>query len=98
VTALLVILIPLAVVGVAAAWWVLREIGGPCDGCDQPVIDCRCPVAPVEAALLAADTQADAVAVAGLGIDVARGWAETADEFAARTHLQPTIPQPRKES
>jgi hypothetical protein len=72
VTALLAILIPLAVLVVAAVWWLLREIGGPCDGCDQPVIDCRCPVAPVEAALLAADTQADAVAATGLTADQIR--------------------------
>ncbi len=76
-----------ALVVLIAAVGALWAAGTPCTGCDQPAMDCRCPVHPgerAELALLAGGADPDFVATQ------AAGYGETADEWAARTGMQPT--------
>lgn len=78
-----------AVVLLAVVIVVLWAAGTPCPGCEQPAIDCRCPVHPgerVELALLAGATDPDVVATQ------AAGHFESVDEWAERTGNQPPLP------
>ncbi|MET9222419.1 hypothetical protein ABZX65_27145 [Streptomyces sp. NPDC003300] len=101
---MIALLVVLAVIVVAVAVACLWAAGTPCPACDQPAMDCRCPVHAgerAELALLAGEADPDFVATQ------AAGYGETADEWATRTGTQPTrhqrpanlpLPTPHKEA
>jgi hypothetical protein len=67
---MIAVLISVAVLLLAAVVFVLHRAGRPCTTCQQPVIDCLCPLHPDDAADCAAS--------------VASHLTETDEEWAAR--------------